>query len=109
MTVFKSPNRLLLSSADEPESFSHYIFNWSPYLQLQNAKLHLSNFTITSAFNREKIYIYIYIGWHSYMEKTNKNKKNRKIKRKKETNKTIIIIIIIIIMVIIVYIVFNTI
>ena len=26
-------------------------FNWSPYLHLQNAKLNLSNFTVTSPFN----------------------------------------------------------
>ena len=29
------------------------VFNWSPYLQLQNAKLNVSNFDVTSPFNRE--------------------------------------------------------
>ena len=29
------------------------IFNWYPYLQLQNAKLNLSNYTVASPFNRE--------------------------------------------------------
>ena len=29
------------------------IFNWYPYTQLQNAKLNLSNFTVTLHFNCE--------------------------------------------------------
>ena len=32
---------------------SFHIFNWSLYLQLQNAALNLSNFTVTLTFNRE--------------------------------------------------------
>ena len=41
--------------------FSVTTFNWSPYLQLQNTKLNLSNVTVTSPFNRE-IIVYELIG-----------------------------------------------
>ena len=47
------------------------IFSWSPYLHLQIAKLNLSNFTVTSPFNRE--INYTCIGSHS------SNKQNQKI------------------------------
>ena len=33
------------------------IFNWSPYLQIQNVKLNLSNFNVTSPFNK------LYMHW----------------------------------------------
>ena len=48
------------------------VINWSalplesPYLQLRNAKLNPSNFTVTSSFDRE--INYICIGWHSPLE-----------------------------------------
>ena len=47
------------------------IFSWSPYLHLQIPKLNLSNFTVTSPFNRE--INYTCIGSHS------SNKQNQKI------------------------------
>ena len=59
MTVLKYPKQ---SSTDAPTTLVTK-FNWSPYLHLQNAKLNLSNFTVTSPFNRE--ITYICIGWHA--------------------------------------------
>ena len=61
MTVLKSPKQFLWLSTDEPYHFSHYIFNWSPYLHLQNATLNLSNFGVTSPFPGE-IIIHILVG-----------------------------------------------
>ena len=49
------------------------IFNWPPHRQFQNAKLSLSNFTVTSPFNRE--INYTCISYHSSLEQTNKTKK----------------------------------
>ena len=49
------------------------IFIWFSYLQLQNAKLNLLNFTVTSPFNRESNYTFI--GRYSSLELTNKTKK----------------------------------
>ena len=54
-------------------------FSWSPYLQLENAKFNLANFTVTAPFNRE--INYACIGWHSFLEK-NKTKKIAKLNRK---------------------------
>ena len=65
ITVLKPPKQLLWSSPNEPYHLTHYIY-WSPYLQLQNSKLNLSNFTVTSPFNRE--INYTCIGWHSFLE-----------------------------------------
>ena len=49
------------------------IFNWSPYIQLQNSKLNLSNFRVTSTFNKE--INYACIGWHSSLEWIDETKK----------------------------------
>ena len=46
------PKQSLWSPTDEPFHFDHY-FDLSPYLQLQNAKLNLSNFTVTLPFHGE--------------------------------------------------------
>ena len=48
----------------------HFPFNWCPYLQLQNAKLNISNFTVT--FNREETNTYILL-----CDKEIKPKKNK--------------------------------
>ena len=54
-----------------PKTIALFI-NWSalplesPYLQLRNAKLNPSNFTVTSSFDRE--INYTCIGWHSPLE-----------------------------------------
>ena len=76
----------LISSAEDPEQKWLYwnpwnsrsghptmspitwftIFNLSPYLQLQDAKLNLSNFIVTSPFNTE--INYTCICWHSSLE-----------------------------------------
>ena len=74
------------------------IFNCSLYLQLQNAKRNLPNYTVTSPFNRERNYTCI--GWHSSLERTNK-KKEAKLNIKTK-NKTIIFIIIKIIIIIVI-------
>ena len=42
------------------------IFNWSPYLHFENAKLNLSNFTVISPFNTEASYTCIV--WHSSLK-----------------------------------------
>ena len=47
MTVLKSSKQSLWSSIDRPYHFNQ--------LQLQNAKLNLSNFNVTAPFNREII------------------------------------------------------
>ena len=51
-------------------SLMHFPFNWCPYLQLQNAKLNISNFTVT--FNREETNTYILL-----CDKEIKPKKNK--------------------------------
>ena len=52
MTVLKSPKQLLWSSTNKSTT-RVTIFYWSPYLQFQNVKLNLSDFTVTSRFNRD--------------------------------------------------------
>ena len=42
------------------------IFNWSPYLHFENAKLNLSNITAISPFNTEASYTCIV--WHSSLK-----------------------------------------
>ena len=81
------------------------IFNWSPYIQLQNSKLNLSNFRVTSTFNKE--INYACIGWHSSLEWINETKKIAKLNINIKNSKSGTIITIIMIIIIFVVIIIN--
>ena len=95
--IHRSGRWNLISSAGEPEQKWLYwnpqnsrsghqlmspttwvtIFNWSPYLHLQNAKLCLSNFTVTSPLNRDINYTSIGILlWNKQITKEKAEKQN---------------------------------
>ena len=63
------------------------IFSWSPNLHLQIAKLNLSNFTVTSPFNRE--INYTCIGSHSSHKQ---NQKIAKLNMKHTHKKTLLLL-----------------
>ena len=87
MIVLKSPKELLWSSTDRPIRISRYI-QLIYLLQLQNAKLTLSDLIITSLFNKETS-IYTLLG---ILPLNNQIRlKNNKVKEKKPKNKPIII------------------
>ena len=64
------------------------IFNWSPYLQLQNTKQNLSDFTITLLFQRK--INYTCIGWHSSLEYENRTEKTAKLNNKNKQAKPLL-------------------
>ena len=104
MTVLKYPDSRPGHHLMSPTTWVT-TFNWSPYIQLQNSKLNLSNFRVTSTFNKE--INYACISWHSSLEWINETKKiaklNINIKNSKSgTIITIIMIIIIFVVIIII-------
>ena len=89
IALLKSTKQSFWSSTDEPYHLSHYIFSWSPYLQLQNAKLNLSNFIVTSSFNREVI-IHALVGILHWNKQ--KSRKNSKTKYKSQKTKLLLVL-----------------